>query len=673
MSIYPHDLGDDEIRDCARAISVAIYRFDFPVYDKLYSAVDITKRLENMPGSSTSAIRCELNTLKLALANGPIRQFLKKYFQGRIEFVISFGNNDRIMDGDKEFPTGYKIMFQNKGINGGNDLRDNIDLLKDKIASYIINNKAAVKKLSPDHMKRLVSNINTSTTTEDDESDCDDIQSSDDMEVVDYNDKKRKGNAGRKGYDEKSKELSYTIKKMKQVNAYQEAKRSKIEANNFQVDFDILEEDEKLKIKNKSAAVVSLIRNSGSYFQKINGKDDSLSLLSGLIVQNLYTDGISQEKLPIIIGQILWLLFGPIDNETYFKIVKSSSTYMYSTERISILLKVDLRERCCKRDDDCWYNIHGVIDASCKKGKNCVGKIIIVVGLNGVVKQSALKLDTSIIKKAFGSAQMTVDSMQEEMKEGFSLMMGITTDGFVAAQHEGIYTLGGADDVAVMVSERIPDINNPSQFTGEDLIRKSSVVPGQGYNYRGRFRKLRVWLCQMHSYERVLCPFFIQLLGPQGLKHDKSTAQLIYMSEYYRNKLQPMYDAVLIASVGGDPELYKDAPDAIRLHTGYMNGSRWLSCSRASDSMIKALNVPATPALIKYVSDALGGVESSNWATITKYCKCINTDEISSFMIIFPYLAKERVSQDVSTLSEALAVHSTDSLFTYQLHFIRSI
>jgi hypothetical protein len=67
--------------------------------------------------------------------------------------------------------------------------------------------------------------------------------------------------------------------------------------------------------------------------------------------------------------------------------------------------------------------------------EKCVGKIIIFAGNDGVVRQLALRLDTAV-KKALGSSQLAIESLEQDLRDGIVWIMGITTDAFGAAFEE---------------------------------------------------------------------------------------------------------------------------------------------------------------------------------------------------------------------------------------------
>jgi hypothetical protein len=172
-----------------------------------------------------------------------------------------------------------------------------------------------------DHLKRLESNVNTSTTIEGDESDIDDMESSFEMEVEVENDesKKRKGRP-KENDSEREVSLAYEIKKLRKKEKYNKEKQL---ITNMNLDFDVDVSDENLTITNKSNALISLIDKSGSYHQNINGKQNSLSITTGLFAQQMYSEGISQNKLPNLVAAVVNMLVGLLTTQKSCHVLNS--------------------------------------------------------------------------------------------------------------------------------------------------------------------------------------------------------------------------------------------------------------------------------------------------------------------------------------------------------------
>jgi hypothetical protein len=346
------------------------------------------------------------------------------------------------------------------------------------------------------------------------------------------------------------------------------------------------EEPGTISIGNK---VAQLIAEAKVYTENVNG-EECVSIVSGLHIQDLISNaGCSVEKLPMIIGTVVSMLFGDIGDANYSAIVKSHNTYAIASERTSLLVVTEISKRFIDRtaDDRVMYSTL-ILDASNKKGKGCVGKIVIFVGIDGVVKQLALRLDTTVTKKALGSSQLTIESLETELGDGVVWVMGITTDAFGAAVEEAKLVLRHIDTRGSEMYLQNPD----------KLIRKSSVISRQAYKYGGKFREMSVRTCQMHNFERILALLLSTLMGNQGIAYDMTTAQNLYRLNFYWIKYKSMVDSLTVTSVGGNPDLFNNAPEEIRNLVGKVNATRWLSTERTCYRLIDALSIPATETLI---------------------------------------------------------------------------
>lgn len=149
------------------------------------------------------------------------------------------------------------------------------------------------------------------------------------------------------------------------------------------------------------------------------------------------------------------------------------------------------------------------------KGKGCVGKVAIIVGCDGIVRQMALRLDTTVTKKAVGSSNITIESLEDEIGDGIVWIMGITTDAFGADVEEAVLGLKHIDSCAEVLTLCRPTF----------LHRASLKVPDQFYKYGGKFREACIRTCMMHNFERILASMINILMGNQGLAYDMTTSQ----------------------------------------------------------------------------------------------------------------------------------------------------
>lgn len=202
------------------------------------------------------------------------------------------------------------------------------------------------------------------------------------------------------------------------------------------------------------------------------------------------------------------------------------------------------------------------------------------------------------------------------------------TDAFVAAQDEMVMVMKHIDKRAKEVSAKSPGI----------LLRMSKIE-GLSYDHSGCFRETCIRTCQMHNFERVLVSLFSTLMGSQGLAYDATTSQNLYRLNYYWVKFKAMVEALTTQSVGGDPDLFNEAPPEIRNLIGEIATTRWLSSERTTERLIDLLQVKATEHIIDFVKLYFGGEETDDWKTAKDYCVCIDSDDLSQFMLTFWYLA----------------------------------
>lgn len=115
---------------------------------------------------------------------------------------------------------------------------------------------------------------------------------------------------------------------------------------------------------------MSLIGEAKSYIREINW-EECVSIVSGLLLQDLISNcGCSVEKLPLIIGTVLTMLFGGLDDKVYSSIIKSHNTYALASERTALLVVLEVRRRFVDRDaEGRILYAYLILDASNKKGK----------------------------------------------------------------------------------------------------------------------------------------------------------------------------------------------------------------------------------------------------------------------------------------------------------------
>ena len=98
----------------------------------------------------------------------------------------------------------------------------------------------------------------------------------------------------------------------------------------------------------------------------------------------------------MIITDVLSMLFGVIDAESYKTILRSPDTYALAAERTAQLIVKNGKRRFVDWDaDDAILNAYIILDASNKKNKGLVAKPYNYVCKDGVVKLGALKVDNT--------------------------------------------------------------------------------------------------------------------------------------------------------------------------------------------------------------------------------------------------------------------------------------
>ena len=551
-------LPKSAVEDNARVIAVMVIRFKPKDWHRLYSARETADHLGQLSHGNLSSFHVEVDTLKRALATGVIRQSLLSLLPTRFDFVRSSTANDIITTGSSPFKSGYQVKNSYE-CESKNDVRQRISNLQNSIALRVMTPPKLIKE------------------------NCGPVPSS------------------------PLSPLGASIEILDKVD--QERKRKRVR-----------HEGENLEIVYKKTVYTENTKVDGCYTENING-EECISITSGLLVQDLIsTCGCSAEKIPLIIGTVLTMLLGDIDRESYSSIVKSHNTYALATERTALLAVIEVSEIFINREaKNRVLNSWLILDASNKKGKGCVGKIITLVSSDSIVRQLALRLDTTVTKKALGISNITIESLESELKDGIVWIMGITTDAFGAAVEE-----------AGLVVKYIDQRASKSYLTSPSILHRSSVnIPGQIYKYGGEFRVLCVRTCQMHNFERILATILSTLMGSQRLAYNMTTAQNLYRSNYYWIKFRAMIDALTVKSLGENPE-----PVEVRNLIGSVNATRWLSTERTSDNLFQTLSVPATETLIGF-GDYIGGIESESWKVAKEFCTCINSEELSHTMLSF--------------------------------------
>lgn len=105
----PQNLSCHEVKECARAVALMVYRCESKVYNRMPSAHNIAKALGNLLGGQLSTFHVHNGTLKKAFANKIIREALKFKFPGRYSFCRVSTKSDVIKSDPSAFLMGYRI------------------------------------------------------------------------------------------------------------------------------------------------------------------------------------------------------------------------------------------------------------------------------------------------------------------------------------------------------------------------------------------------------------------------------------------------------------------------------------------------------------------------------------------------------------------------------------
>jgi hypothetical protein len=444
LKYSPQVIGQGDVHRIANSMAIMMLRSeprDTPIFD---NAEDISIYLNSLPNGRTT-LKVDVNNLKRGLANHRLRGSLTTMFPGRLEFEKSYAACDIITVGPFSFRASYKIKISaqcdssdrmrsgnilNKQDDAreavfedlrsladlrsrilqcttsilrcyDNDVETTVSLRSPKVVDIAVFKKIRSPRDTPDDCSTSLSYFSLDSLTDDRKRGrlVTSGNSSENASIV-SSDPHVPPSRGRprKSEEEMKKEI---INLRRRLKYYKELKNQKY----------IVEDEIHFYDENESKreiighALLKLIEDGDSYHQKING-ENCVSITAGLLLQDLISNsGISVEKLPLAIGTVITLLFGKIDEVSYSKIVKGHNTYALASERTALLVVLEVRNRFTDRTvKNRVLNAQLILDASNKKGKGCVGKIVIIVCPDGVVRQLSLRLDTTVTKKAIGSS-----------------------------------------------------------------------------------------------------------------------------------------------------------------------------------------------------------------------------------------------------------------------------
>ena len=290
------------------------------------------------------------------------------------------------------------------------------------------------------------------------------------------------------------------------------------------------------------------------------------------ISEIITTCGVSIEKFPLLMKFILSLLFGQLSPEVMTSVVKASPTYAKARERWAERLRLNTISTITS-DDTRTCNL--LIDASEKKEKDIMLKLLNVHPQSGVVFQTGLSPVFSMSKKCNQSSKQIVQSLLDELGAGIVKITSTTSD-WVHDGNEPQQILEAIDDKA-------------ASMEAYKVISSRDVT--QIYDYGGKFRQFRAHPCDAHAADRILHPLNDLLYQDSGLSHDTATGQGMFRLNYYiSSKCLRAYRFILEKLYTHKDKVPKDLWNKF----GRPSKTRWLVMEKQSAKLCKLLNYEAT-------------------------------------------------------------------------------
>lgn len=339
--------------------------------------------------------------------------------------------------------------------------------------------------------------------------------------------------------------------------------------------------------------------------------------------------GCSYEKLPMIVTNVLTLMFGILPSSVMQELVKCTKTYQRAAERSLAVFKREGTERFTSLEfPDSPVVVCLCMDESNKGNKALVAKPYVTRSMDGDISLKSLTTDISMSKKANIAQEQTLESILAEVgTRGASKINAATVDGFGVAS-------------AVLLMSKIDDIRCGEMAGQREVLVHSSTIQGLTYDYsKGPVGRQRIRVCMMHVFECEMKVLIESLLKQQGLKHDASPSQNMYTLSHIMEKMRDEFLTLGVISVNGDVSNLDACPkDVLNLLKKAVE-SRWMSRERGGEKTSKLMNVPASEALIAYTAEYYGGTASAEWGEICKWCTCLNDDtKLSHILLCCLYL-----------------------------------
>lgn len=352
-------------------------------------------------------------------------------------------------------------------------------------------------------------------------------------------------------------------------------------------------DEELLFINKKSKKLLLLVDECSVLYASINGRKQ-LSPSTGLFLSDLNaTCGVSVEKLPHVIGNVVNMLFGKINAEALNYLSPNSFASSVAIERFNYLYQEEAKKQMMdnqrsdsEEDIKCGTLI---MDESNKSNSALKCKILICLHNNGKVTQRGLVLDTAYSKKTQLSAKATFKSLFAELGiVGCAKITSATCDWF--ADGKEAKTVMKYLDAAVQLDDS----------TKDRMVIRSKLADDLQFHLGGSVRQHRVRPCQAHNFERILQSLLDSAGQQAGLTKDATTLQSMFCIHYYLDtKVNSKYKVVLFDMYGKD--FSKEFPRILWNKFGTTAANRWLSREKQAARLISMLQIPADDSMIELV------------------------------------------------------------------------
>lgn len=368
--------------------------------------------------------------------------------------------------------------------------------------------------------------------------------------------------------------------------------------------------------------LVEIIRTRDHFFSNKNGSGkESLSFRTGLLLQDMHAGcGVSTEKLSRVIGNVLWMLFGNIGEETYAKLVPSPTTIGRHLDRAHKANIDDLSKFLQSEEvvSVCFSN-----DLTPKGGQYWDSLVLVVRLKSGKVIEMTLPPSVYQSKKITKQAKHTFDSLHAFFGPALYKISGATSDN-------------AATPEMVEVMKLIDDHAKAQQGAGVNMARQllpsiPELVIDGGLGGRGHL----IYPCSMHTVNLVMVAFWKKLGGEQGLNHPNDFLQLLWCIPYYLDKFWNIYIRMVnrIAPHQTDEEI-----KVITSQVPFGQQTRWASQGRMAASVLPKMMIVATPGTVEFIRKECRIHDNAAWKKLLSKYRVFGAKDPSLFMLILMYM-----------------------------------